>query len=121
MHILLTFQFTVLSRVFFRADGMEGARVMIDKLLHWDGAGVREGLFRFPPLESAPGLGEYGLAILLGVGLAWHFTPRRWVDEWARDRFARLPAPVLALVVAVLAVLVMNILEGPRANIYFAF
>jgi hypothetical protein len=138
MHVLITFQFTVLSRVFFRADDFESAKVMVAKLVSWDLHGVRPGLFRWPAavelceqelagrvppaLSAAAGwAAEHGLALLLLLGLGYHFTPRRWVDEGLAGAFARLPALVIGVVLAVVALALMKVLEGPRANIYFAF
>jgi len=138
LHVFITFQFTVLSRIFFRADDFDGARVLSAKLLGWDGRGIRPGLFRIQwwtdycerrllePLPSAlyqaiHWVGEHGLALVLAFGLAYHWTPRRWVDEVLARRFQSLPGPVIGLAFAVLGLVLMHLLSGPRANIYFAF
>ena len=136
LHVLLTFHFTVLSRVFFRAESFEAARDMCASVLGWDGRGVRPGLWRVQWLADGveaitdPGttiaaaggvVAEYGLLLLLLAGTAWHFTPRRWVDERLRGWLLRLPAPAIGVVYALLALVIMKLLSGPRANIYFAF
>jgi hypothetical protein len=72
----------------------------------------------FRPIDMVT---EYGLLILLVVGTAYHFTPRAWVDEHFRGWFSRLPGPVIGLVYAALCLLILHLLDGPRANIYFAF
>ena len=134
--LVMTFHFTVISRIFFRAEDLDLARQMSTKLVEWDFRGVRPGLFRVQGmsawaegLEQAPaalkvalvGLAEYGLLIVLVLGTAYHFTPREWVEERLRGVFVRLPGPVLGIAFALLAVIIMNLLSGPRANIYFAF
>jgi len=110
LHVLLTFHFTVLSRVFFRADDLDASRAMISGLLRLDTHGVREGLL-------TPG----AWAVLLG-GIAYHMTPKRWVDHWGYEGFRRLPGPVIGLLYAGAALGVYLLLSGgPRANIYFQF
>ena len=136
LHVLLTFHFTVLSRVFFRADNLESAALMIDKLLKWDGLGVRDGLFRAQGVahfaeQYATQLGpvaglltasaEYMLLGVLVFGLVYHLTPRRWVDEVGLRYFAKLPGPAIGLLYALSALLLLKLLDGPRANIYFVF
>jgi alginate O-acetyltransferase complex protein AlgI len=136
VHILLTFHFATLTRVFFRADDLDKAKAMIGKLLEFEPRGFREGLFRVQgvhdwlrevgdvtrwwmrPIDLAA---EYGLLILLVAGTLYHFTPREWVDERFRGWFGRLPGPVIGLVYAALCLLILHLLDGPRANIYFAF
>ena len=138
LHVILTFHFTVLSRIFFRSESLEHSRTMIRKLLDWSelsrGHWVRPGLWRHQSLQAAVDgaeLGalatplhfvtEYALLFILVLGTAYHFTPKRWIDDVLAPRIRRLPAPVLALLLAGLCVLIMHVLEGPRANIYFAF
>jgi D-alanyl-lipoteichoic acid acyltransferase DltB (MBOAT superfamily) len=138
LHVALTFQFTVVSRVFFRADDFRGAKSMCAQLVGWDGLGVRPGFFRIPWATdwvdtqlagavpdalhaAARGLAEHGMLLVLVAGLAYHWTPRRWVDDLLARGFARLPAPLVGLSYALLALVLMKLLAGPRANIYFAF
>ena len=136
IHIFLTFHFAVLTRVFFRAEDFARAKQMIAKLLEFEPRGVREGLFRIQGIHDwlhetwAPStwffapvdwLAEYGIAILLIVGTAYHFTPREWVDVRFKDWFCKLPGPVIGFAYAVLCLVLLHLLDGPRANIYFAF
>jgi hypothetical protein len=67
------------------------------------------------------GLAEWGILIVLVLGVAFHFTPRAWIDVRVKGLFARLPAPVVGVLYALLGLLLMKLLDGPRANIYFAF
>lgn len=138
IHVLLTFHFATLTRVFFRADDLEHARTMIGKLLAFEPHGVREGLFRIQALhdwlrehfadasgtawfELVDRFAEHGLLYLLVAGLLYHFTPRRWVDELLLARFRKLPGWALGLLFAAISLLLMHLLDGPRANIYFSF
>ena len=107
VHVALTFHFCALTRVFFRAEDLDHAKLMIARLLEFDGHGVRGGLA--------------GVLALLVVGTAYHFTPRAWVDEHLQRWFGRLPGPVIGLLFAGAALIVLHLLDGPRANIYFAF
>ncbi len=110
IHILLTFHFTVLSRVFFRAEDLDISRQMIAKLTAFDGLGLREGL-----------LTPWLWAALIG-GLAYHFTPKRWIDDVAYKWFCKLPGVVLGILLCAIGVLLMKLLSGaPRAFIYFQF
>ncbi len=133
VHVALTFHFTTLSRVFFRADDLHIAREMIGKLLAWDFRGVREGLFRKQSLVEwgaevgcawggmLSAVGDKLVFIVIIVGIGYHFTPRRELDQIGVRLFSRLPAPTLAVVVALVAWLGVHLLTGPRANIYFQF
>ena len=110
-HVLLTFHFTVLSRVFFRAETFEGAKTMIAGLMAFDVEHlVRPGL-----------LSPWLIAALVG-GTAYHFTPKRWVDDVGFGLFKKLPGPVLGLLMGGLALGIMKLAaSGPRAFIYFDF
>jgi alginate O-acetyltransferase complex protein AlgI len=136
LHIFLTFHFTTLSRLFFRADTLDQAREMARKLVDWDFLGTREGFFRVQVLDGwlesnadllgvltnpLRGLAEYGILMLIVLGIGYHVLPTRWVEAPA-ERFVReLPAPALGVLLAACALLVSQLLAGPRANIYFAF
>ncbi|TPV95901.1 MAG: MBOAT family protein [Myxococcales bacterium FL481] len=137
VHILLTFHFTVLSRVFFQAADLDTARIITQRLVDWDGRGFRPGLFRVeswrsffdhPPLDlpeiivsTGQWCAEHGVLLVLIAGLGYHFTPRSWVDDHLGRRFAALPGPVIGVILALLGALLVDLLDGPRANIYFAF
>ncbi len=111
LHIVLAFHFTVLTRVFFRAESFDNAKRMIVGLLEFDPQHlVRPGL-----------LTPWLLAALIG-GTAYHFTPKRWVDETAFGIFRKIPGPVLGVAMGLLALGIMKIAaSGPRAFIYFDF
>ncbi len=131
LHILLTVHFSVLSRIFFRADGLEAAREISTKILQWDGLGVRAGMFRIQRLsawlEGSPALSwtqpvaEWGILILLIAGFAMHYTPSERVERTAKRLIAKVPAVALGVGLAVLAGALSLLLSGPRANIYFVF
>ncbi len=110
LHVLLTFHFTVLSRVFFRAESFDVAKRMCQGLLAFDGHGIRPGLI-------TPQLGA-----LLLFGCAYHFTPKRWVDTYGFLIVRRTPGVVLGLAFVALCLGLMLLMEGePRAFIYFNF
>ncbi|WP_434419666.1 MBOAT family O-acyltransferase [Nannocystis pusilla] len=111
LHVLLTFHFTVLSRVFFRADDLDTSRKMIAGLLRFDTHGIREGLIT-PAVWAV---------LLFGIG--YHLlTPKGLVDRETYAVFRRLPGPLIGLLLAALGLAVHLLLSsGPRANIYFQF
>ncbi|HET6583976.1 MAG TPA: MBOAT family O-acyltransferase [Nannocystaceae bacterium] len=110
LHIVLTFHFTVLSRVFFRAESFASAKTMLAGMLAFDGYGIR------------PGLVSPGVAAALALGIAYHMTPKTWVDVVALRWFRRIPGPVLGLALALLGLVFMRLMGGgPRAFIYFQF
>lgn len=109
-HVALTFHFTVLTRVFFRADDLDASRDMIAGMLAFDGRGLREGL-----------LSPWMWAVLIG-GLAYHFTPSRWVDEYGLAVWRRIPGVVVGVLFALLCLGLMKLMSGaPKAFIYFQF
>jgi alginate O-acetyltransferase complex protein AlgI len=110
LHVLLTFHFTVLSRVFFRSDDLDTSRSMIAGLLRFDTHGVRPGL-----------MSPLAWTLLIG-GIAYHMTPKRWVEQVGFGVFRQLPGPVIGILFATAALAVHVLLSGgPRANIYFQF
>lgn len=131
-HIVLTFHFSTLSRVFFRADSLSQASQMVRKLVEWDGLGVRTGLFRLQGvsdllvktgIELTPltWVADWGLLLLLVGGLSYHFLPARLSESIGLKVVKVLPAPALAVGLASCMVLISQLLTGPRANIYFSF
>jgi len=110
LHIGLTFHFTVLSRIFFRAPDFATASELCQRLLSWDGRLLR------------PDLLPWGLWAVLVFGLAYHWTPKTWVDGRLWRLFARVPGPVLGVLFAAMALALMRILDGsPKAFVYFQF
>lgn len=131
VHVFLTLNFCVLCRVFFRADSLESARAMVSKLTHWDGLGVRDGIFGnealsawlsgAPWLRSAVPFADSCVLVLMVLGFAVHYVPQRPVELVAARLLPRLPGVVVGLGFAVLLGALSLLLAGPRANIYFAF
>jgi len=135
-HVVLTFQFTVLSRIFFRADTLGQAGQMATRILSWDSLGVRDGLFRLQGLHDALqarseelgvladpllGLAHQGLLIIIVAGLGYHFMPASWSERVGQNLTRWLPAPAIGVALAGSMFLVSRLLDGPRANIYFSF
>jgi len=136
IHLFMTFQFTAISRVFFRADSLTIAGQMTTKVLAWDSLGVRDGMFRLQGLHTwaranAASLGDladpilvfsqWGLLIVIVFGLGYHVLPSRW-SEGIGQRITRwLPAPALGLALVGSMLIISRLLDGPRANIYFSF
>ena len=109
-HIVLTFHFTVISRIFFRAESFEVAKRMVAGLLDFDGRFLRPDF-----------LGPWVWVALI-LGTAYHFTPKRWVDQNLYGAFVRLPGPMLGLAMGLLGLGLMKLMAGaPRAFIYFQF
>lgn len=130
VHVLLTVHFSVLSRVFFRSDTLESAREMVQKLLVWDGLGVRDGLMRIESvavwlqdhdMKWLVPVAHYGILVLMVLGFAIHYVPSGWVERTAHSLVRRTPAFVLGVTMAVVAGVLSMVLSGPKANIYFAF
>lgn len=110
VHVLFTFHLVVLSRIFFRAPDFETARRFIDALLTFDAWGIR------------PGLASPGVWAGLVFGLAYHFTPAKWIDVHVRGLFRKMPGVLVGLAAAGLFYALMRLMEGsPRAFIYFQF
>lgn len=109
-HIFMTLHLVVLSRIFFRAQDLDTARAFVSGLLALDTHGIR------------PDLVSIWIYVALVGGLAYHFTPKRWVDEVLLSVFRRTPGIVLGLLFVALCYGLMMLLQGaPRAFIYFQF
>ena len=109
-HVVLTYHFTVLSRVFFRAPDFPTAKAMVAGLLRFDEQLVR------------PGLLTAWLWLALVAGTLYHFTPRAWVEHTLWSWFRRIPGPVLGLMMGLLGLGLMKLMAGaPRTFIYFNF
>lgn len=110
LHIVLTFHFTVITRIFFRAESFDVAQRMLSGLLTFDGHGMRPG-FVSPWVWAA-----------LLFGVVYHYTPKAWVDVELFGWFRRIPGPVLGVLLALFSLGLMKLMEGtPRAFIYFQF
>lgn len=132
VHVALTFHFTTLSRIFFRANSLDQAREMALKLVRWDFLGVREGMFRYRALHESlsqwgdwarplVSISDWAVLLLLAFGTALHFAPARWTEVLGMRLVRRTPAPALGVAFGLAALLVARLTAGPRANIYFAF
>lgn len=133
LHVALTFHFVTLSRLFFRSEDLEKARVMAHQLLTFDAHGVRPGLFRMQGLwQWATDLGgttggalaafaNNGIFWILVLGLGYHFAPSSWIERPGMRLVRLLPGPLLGVLLAAVAWLGLALLTGPRANIYFSF
>jgi hypothetical protein len=131
VHVFMTLHFSVLSRIFFRADTLDAARVMADKVVTWDGFGVRTGLLgnealgewlaSVPLFGWARPLGDWCVLGLLVLGFALHYTPARRIESLALGLAPRIPAVAFGVGFALLCGVLGLLLAGPRANIYFAF
>ena len=130
-HVVLTFHFSVLSRVFFRADSLESARAMAQSLVAWDGFGIRAHLFDIPALSAwlgqipalawAKPMACWGVLLMMIAGLLSHYTPPNAIDTLGKRWIPRVPAVVVGMALAALMGVVSLMLAGPRPNIYFAF
>lgn len=111
VHVALTFHFTVLTRVFFRAESFDLAKRMTTGLLAFD-----------PAHWLRPGFLSPWLWLALIGGIAFHFTPKEWVDVRAYRVFRRIPGPLLGVAMGLLAFGLMKLsASSPRAFIYFDF
>ncbi|MBL4689400.1 MAG: hypothetical protein JKY37_32725 [Nannocystaceae bacterium] len=69
-----------------------------------------------------PGLVSVWVYVALIGGLAYHFTPKKWIDESLYRIYQRTPGVVLGLLFVALCYGLMLLLAGaPRAFIYFQF
>jgi D-alanyl-lipoteichoic acid acyltransferase DltB (MBOAT superfamily) len=131
LHVLLTLHFSVLSRIFFRADTLDVAREIARKLVAWDGFGVRNGLLgnealsnwlsTVPFLAWARPAADWCVLAVLLIGFAIHYTPARSIEQFALRFAPRVPALVAGVGFAILIGALGLLLAGPRPNIYFAF
>jgi len=104
--VLLIFHIVVIGWIFFRADTLDGAITYLAQL-----AQFRPGVALAGPLMCG----------LIGLGMAFHFTPPGLYPALVR-RVAAWPAPLLGLAVGA-AVLIIDALrfEGVAAFIYYQF
>ncbi|HEY8942800.1 MAG TPA: MBOAT family O-acyltransferase [Polyangiaceae bacterium] len=136
LHVLSTFHFVVLSRLFFRAETLDTARELCRKLLDPDTAGVRPGLLRIhavhdavasattvpEPIRSAAlTVCDNAVLLLLAVGFSLHFLPARACNRAGLAFVAKLPAWGIAGLLGLLCAALPFLLSAPRPNIYFSF
>jgi D-alanyl-lipoteichoic acid acyltransferase DltB (MBOAT superfamily) len=101
-----TFHFVLLAWIFFRADSLRGARVVLSQLA---------------TLTSYhPNLDRRVLAVL-GLGLALHLVPAR-AESFVRERFALLPALAQGVVLFCLLLAVRRMASSEAVPfVYFQF
>ncbi|MDP8223516.1 MAG: MBOAT family protein [Candidatus Lernaella stagnicola] len=104
--IILTFHFVCFAWVFFRADSIGTA---------WQILGLV-----FAGVGHAPNLTLPLLGLML-VGYALHWVPQHW-EEAVRARFDAVPAPVQALVLFVVVVVLYSVASTDgKPYIYYQF
>jgi len=109
-HVFLTVHLVVLSRIFFRAPDLDTARAYVAGLTALDMHGIR------------PGFASVWIYVALAFGLAYHFTPKKWVEVHLMNAFRRTPGVILGLAfVATIYGLMLLLAGAPRAFIYFQF
>jgi alginate O-acetyltransferase complex protein AlgI len=106
LKVIGTLQFVVFSRILFRATDMTNARDIVGRL----GSGT-----------SSLAQVAWTVWVVLILGFALHYTPRRWYGA-LRDRFVALPALVQGVLVAVTFALLMQLASAQSVPyIYFQF
>lgn len=131
LHVLLTLHFSVLTRIFFRADSLSTAKLLLTKLVELDGFTLRRGIFanepllrlleRTPSLSVAKPLAEYVVLLLLALGFLLHCLPAAWLERKSAQAFIRTPGVLVGAGIAIVIGALGLLLAGPRPNIYFAF
>ncbi len=124
IHVAMTFHFVTLSRLFFRSEDLEKARVMAHQLFTFDGHGVRPGLFKMQGLWqwATDGAGAWGSPLaslanngifwILVLGLGYHFAPSSWVERPFTRIVRLLPGPLLGVLIAAVAWLGLSLLSA---------
>lgn len=109
--VFLTFNFVSLCWIFFRAENMEYAKLIFDRLLNaWGGIDMM-GFIRM----------YYGVIVVILAGYILHFLPAT-IKESYRGLFIRTPLPVKLVIVYILAIAIYNFqLSGVQPFIYFRF
>lgn len=106
LKIFGTLHFVVLSRIFFRAPDVDGARTVMSTLA--------EGTTTLFHVTAS-------LWLVLLLGYAAHFTPRPWFAA-LRERFVALPVVAQGVVLAAVAALLMLVAtQDVVPYIYFQF
>ena len=109
--ILLTFHFVAFCWIFFRADSLEMAKVMINQIFQ-----------SFSPGSYVDMLVAYKqFFVLMLAGYLIHFIPEN-AKEWSRGLFISMPMILKVTVVLVIVVLLCAVqLTTPTPFIYFRF
>lgn len=103
---LLTSHFVIFAWIFFRAPSLENAREVLDRL-----ASLTVSFANITP----------GIVVVMGVGVAAHFLPRRWY-EVSGERFAAAPFYAQAAGLAALAAVIEYVaVTGAAPFLYTQF
>ncbi len=104
--VILTLHFVCLTWVFFRAESFGKAGLILSRIF--------SGSTHHPNLAPV-------VLFTLGAGLLLHFIPTAW-DRWARTRFTELSAPLQAVILFALALLIRKMASTDAVPfVYFQF
>ncbi len=108
---IITFHFVCFCWIFFRAPGLDNVHAMLSQI--W---------YNFEPQYFATFLEGYATVIFwLALGYGLHLLPRTW-ELWTEKKFTAMPLLVKALLVALIAVLIMQVKSAEvQPFIYFQF
>ncbi len=109
--VLVTFHIVCFGWIFFRAKDLQTGWTMLRQIAdHFGGALWSQVMSGYAPI-----------LILMAVGYALHFTPRRW-ELGFRTRMMRLPLGAMAVLAVVLIWFIMQIKSSEiQPFIYFQF
>jgi len=104
--VVLTFHFVCLTWIFFRAETFGKAALILSRI--------------FSGSTYHPNLAPIVL-FTLGAGLLLHFIPTAW-DRWARARFTELSAPLQALILLAISLVIRKMASTDAVPfVYFQF
>lgn len=110
LNVFLTFHFVAFAWIFFRAPDFPTAWAVLERI----GAFITTGS---ASLENIP----LALALVLGVGAASHYVPKKWYD-WSQALFVRAPFYAQAMLLLLLVLGLQNVVSsGATPFIYTKF
>lgn len=108
---VLTFHFVCLCWIFFRADSLNNALLMIGQIITNFNANL------LPDVATA----YQDILLLMAAGYGFHYLPARW-KEWSEEKFSAQPDFVKAFSVIVVLILIFQFHQsGMQPFIYFQF
>ena len=114
VHIFFTFHFVAFAWIFFRAPDFATAWGVLSRIGSLFTNGITTGS---PSLENIP----LALALVLGVGVASHYLPKKWYD-WSQALFVRAPFYAQAVLLLLLVLGLQNVVSsGATPFIYTKF